>query len=246
MNFTREPIIETIITPREGYKLVIRNSKGGSREEYILDGVEIVSFGKSFFFRSLDRAKSFLLPTTDYEVVETREARIALKGVSVDRSIKIGGGREGLKTMKEPQEKGEREPLAPTIEQRMDKKRDRRRHRRRRGQEERIEPRTPQLEEEIAPEETITPTTFSRLFPPPPTLISEKLAKIKEKPPETKEVLPEQSTEEKTQQDFNQETPPESDSTEVFRVSSEISSQDTSLTTNKAPWYDIFHNPFKN
>lgn len=49
MNFTREPIIETIITPKDGYKLVVRNSKGDSQEEYHVDAVEVVSFGHSFF-----------------------------------------------------------------------------------------------------------------------------------------------------------------------------------------------------
>ncbi|MBA3721738.1 MAG: hypothetical protein H0W88_04990 [Parachlamydiaceae bacterium] len=94
MDFTREPIIETIITPKDGCKLVVRSSKGVSQEEYFVDAVEIVSFAHSFFFRSLERPKSFLVPVTDYEVVEVREARMVLKNVSSDRSIKIGGGRE--------------------------------------------------------------------------------------------------------------------------------------------------------
>ncbi|NGX33098.1 MAG: hypothetical protein K1060chlam4_01159, partial [Candidatus Anoxychlamydiales bacterium] len=45
MNYTREPIIESIITPKEGCKLVVRNSKGGALEEYFVESVEIVSFG---------------------------------------------------------------------------------------------------------------------------------------------------------------------------------------------------------
>ena len=76
MNFTREPIIETVITPREGCKLVVRNSKGGGQEEYFVDAVEVVSFGHSFFFRSLDRPKSFLVPVSDYEILELKETRM--------------------------------------------------------------------------------------------------------------------------------------------------------------------------
>ena len=79
MNFTREPIIETVITPKDGYKLTIRNSKGGSQEEYSVDAIEIVSFGQSMFFRSQERPKTFLLPVTDYEVVEVKETRVVLK-----------------------------------------------------------------------------------------------------------------------------------------------------------------------
>ena len=94
MNFTREPIIETVITPREGCKLVVRSSKGNGQEDYFVDAVEVVSFGHSFFFRSSERPKSFLVPVSDYEILELKETRMVLKNVSTDRSIKIGGGRE--------------------------------------------------------------------------------------------------------------------------------------------------------
>lgn len=94
MDFTREPIIETIITPKEGCKLVVRSSKNAGQEEYFVDAVEVVAFGQAFFFRSLERPKPFLVPIVDYEVLEVREARMVLKNVGIDRSIKIGGGRE--------------------------------------------------------------------------------------------------------------------------------------------------------
>ena len=95
MNFTREPIIETVITPREGCKLVVRSSKGNGQEDYFVDAVEVVSFGHSFFVRSLERPKSFLVPVSDYEILELKETRMVLKNVGTERShIKIGGGRE--------------------------------------------------------------------------------------------------------------------------------------------------------
>lgn len=94
MEFTREPIIETVITPREGCKLVVRSSKTTGQEEYFVDAVEIVSFGHSFFFRSLERPKMFFVPATDYEILEVREARMVLKNVGLERTIKIAGGRE--------------------------------------------------------------------------------------------------------------------------------------------------------
>jgi len=94
VDFTREPIIETIITPKEGCKLVVRSSKNTGQEEYFVDAVEVVTFGQTSFFRSLERPKPFLVPVSDYELLEVREARMVLKSVGIDRSIKIGGGRE--------------------------------------------------------------------------------------------------------------------------------------------------------
>lgn len=152
MDFTREPIIETIITPKDGCKLVVRSSKGGSQEEYFVDALEVVSFGQALFFRSLERPKSFLVPISDYEVIEVREARMVLKNISPDRSIKIGGGREAKQAREvEKAEVSVEEEAAPTTEEkaavaagegqpelRLDKKRDRRRNyrKRRNGKEE--------------------------------------------------------------------------------------------------------------
>lgn len=139
MNFTREPIIETVITPREGCKLVVRSSKGVSQEDYFVDAVEVVSFGHSFFFRSQERPKSFLVPVSDYEILETKETRMVLKNVSTDRSIKIGGGREAPPRHQQPlrEEEPEQDALAesrpaPQPDQQTGQ-RDRRRDKRRRG-----------------------------------------------------------------------------------------------------------------
>jgi hypothetical protein len=156
VDFTREPIIETIITPKEGCKLVVRSSKSTGQEEYFVDAVEVVAFGHALFFRSLERPKAFLVPISDYEVLEVREARMVLKNAGLDRSIKIGGGREGsLKANREVEKTGgvaiEEEAQAEVgleegvvvqsseapAEVRVDKKRDRRRHyRKRKGKEE--------------------------------------------------------------------------------------------------------------
>lgn len=161
MDFTREPIIESIVTPKEGCKLVVRSSKGGSQEEHFVDAVQVVSFGTSYFYRSLERPKAFLVPVSDYEILEVREARMVLKNVGVERTIKIGGGRESPpRPQREPRES--REPaiersavVAPSEESgrpaaagqlsseprpdgRIDKKRERRRQgRRRRGRDDR-------------------------------------------------------------------------------------------------------------
>jgi hypothetical protein len=79
--FTREPVLESIITPKQGYTLVLRSSKAAIQQEYFVESVEIVSFGRELFYRSNDRVKAFLLPVADYEVLEVHEARLALKVV---------------------------------------------------------------------------------------------------------------------------------------------------------------------
>lgn len=222
MDFTREPIIETVITPKEGCKLVVRSSKNTAQEEYFVDAIEVVSFGHSFFFRSLERPKSFLVPVSDYEILEVREARMVLKNVGIDRTIKIGGGRDAQMrggSHREPsvekQEIVQEEFVASsevtqgaqgdskTAEPRIDKKRDRRRqYRRRRGREEEGESgvaeevvvsegveQVPSIElaepKKLAPgDSSLQPMTTSSiltsLLPPPPTLISETIARYKD------------------------------------------------------------------
>lgn len=207
MDFTREPIIETIITPKEGCKLVVRSSKSSGQEEFFVDAVEVVSFGSSFFFRSTERPKSFLVPASDYEVLEVREARMVLKNVGTERTIKIGGGREQpQKAFKE--EKTEAAQATPeaarsadaSASPQGDRKRERRsRYRRgKRGREEALKDEAGESSEESkgeftaqpAPTEFIakapsepsaTPTGIvSSILPPPPTLISETIARYKD------------------------------------------------------------------
>lgn len=198
MHFTREPTIETIISPREeGYKLLVRNTKGEKAEEYYVDAVEVVSFGRALFFRSLEKPKAFLVPTGDYEILEVREARIALKNVSHERSIKIGGGRENTRAPAKETPTPEKE-LASVLEEsstletvestteevRTDKRRDRHRRRRRRHTDEQQEQRSRRAdssekesseskeEQKGTDEEKVS---SPMLIPPPPILISETL-----------------------------------------------------------------------
>jgi hypothetical protein len=122
--------------------------------------VEIVSFGHALFFRSLEKPKAFLAPVTDYEIVEVREARVVLKNAGLDRSIKIGGGREVNKPSRESEkneilsedtvEQEKEQSLTESAsevrpEMRVDKKRDRRRHyRKRKGKDDEIKEETPE------------------------------------------------------------------------------------------------------
>lgn len=205
MHFTREPIIETVITARDGYKLTVRSTKrGAEHEEYTVEAVEIVCFGNAQFFRSLEKPRPFLLPVSDFEILETKETRVLLKGVSLEKSIKIGGGREAqIRTAKEPP--AEREPQSSASEEGAGesggssqdaRRKDRKRHRRRRANEERSEMKEwsekkktetppPSKEEtrEASSGELPAPAPsplLGTLIPPPTTLISESLARYKE------------------------------------------------------------------
>ena len=218
MNFTREPIIETVITPREGCKLVIRSSKGTGQEEYIVDAVEVVSFGHSFFFRSQERPKSFLVPVSDYEVLESKETRMVLKNVASDRAIKIGGGAPP-RAVEPPRDETYTE-ARPAPDRPPQDRNDRKRGQRRRGRRGRdrhdypqetrepnnTEPHEPPAEPEShnyeEPHNTAenfpqegeqppkAPSFISKLFPPPPTLIKESLSRYKpSEAPESEETF---------------------------------------------------------
>lgn len=192
MDFTREPIIETIVTPKEGCKLVVRSSKSTGQEEYFVDAVEIASFGHALFFRSLERPKAFLVPVSDYEILEVKEARMVLKNAGLDRSIKIGGGRDGTLKASREAERVENLVLEEEIEEskieadeastssieaaearpemRVDKKRDRRRHyRKRRGKEEREE-----AVKEEATELSVPPLEDEKISISPPEHMTEE------------------------------------------------------------------------
>ncbi|QVL57979.1 MAG: hypothetical protein KFB93_02545 [Simkaniaceae bacterium] len=191
MDFTREPLVETIITPKEGFKLIIRASSANSQEEYAVGAVEVVSFGNVYFFRSLEKPKAFLLPMTEYEVVESRETRTVLKKPQIEKSIKIGGG-------KKPTSKSEKEvEAAPNDES---KKREKKRSRKRRPKEEKAEGSkedTPK-EDSTPPTEGLEPEVLQQrrtLLPPPTSLISDQIDRYKNYLVEQGALLPEEMEE---------------------------------------------------
>lgn len=181
MNYTREPIIETIITPKDGFKLIIRNSKGGSQEEYSVDAVEVVSFGQSMFYRSLEKPKSFLLPVGDYEIVEAKETRVVLKNAPLERSIKIGGGKPPVKAPKEAEEERPRKRRSSRRRkpQDSDKGYDETSKAEEKSEFSESEKRaeSPRKEEGGGPrdEAKVSSSMFKSLFPPPSGLISDTI-----------------------------------------------------------------------
>ncbi len=191
MHFTREPIVETIISPKEGFKLIVRNTKIGSHEEYVVDALEVITFGKATFYRSVEK-KPFLLPISDFEVVESREAKIALKArderPSRDerppRAAKQASDSSDDEAAPSAAPREAREPREPRDRGR----RDRKKNRRRRGEEpSAVQEAANAFDEFIevpdqadgrlvhSPDQAVLPTSHNLgiLIPPPSTLISE-------------------------------------------------------------------------
>lgn len=169
MDFTREPVIETVITPKEGYKLLIRSSHGENREEYAVDALEVIAFGNSYFFRCLEQPKIFLLPLAEYEVVEIKEARPILKRAQLDKPIRIGVKSKMAARGGESLEEDE-----ATKRKRVRKRRDKKvSDRVKEPPLERIEGSSVPKEERAAP---VKPT----LLPPPTSLISEQISRYKD------------------------------------------------------------------
>ena len=92
MDYTREPIVETVITPKDGHRIAVRNSKNPGQEEFVVDALEVVTFGSHCFFRSLERPRAFMVPASDYEILEVREQKLALKAASLEGSVRLPSG----------------------------------------------------------------------------------------------------------------------------------------------------------
>jgi hypothetical protein len=238
-------MIETVITPREGCKLVVRSSKGVGQEEFSVDAVEVVSFGHSVFFRSLERPGSFLVPVSDYEIFELKETRVPLKAMGGERSIKIGGGRDSApRREREPREaaasqvgeeaapmrdEASTEAYPPSYAGDRGPKQGRRRSRRRRGgggggpgglehRQEGSPSSEARPESSLPPgEEAPAPSFISKLFPPPTTLIKETLSRYKT----TEEGI---TVEEKPS--FNEELPPADTDSELSSIDDETKFED--------------------
>ena len=201
MDFTREPVIETVITPKEGCKLVIRSSRGVGHEEFFVDAVEVVSFGNSFFFRSMERPKSFIVPVSDYEILEVRETRLILKAPNMDKAGKSKDNSSKSKDNSSDKNASQSSSSSDVLETKVEKKRDKRRSSRRRRVKEEKEPVVvaeepkPKEEElvavssekkadvkelEASDSSTYVSPSLNQILPPPETLISDSIGKYRE------------------------------------------------------------------
>lgn len=73
MHFTREPIIETIISARAGGELVLR-SFGHDAIEFRATTIEVIQLGTIIFYRSSDMYNDFLLSSQSHSLFETRSS----------------------------------------------------------------------------------------------------------------------------------------------------------------------------
>lgn len=216
MHFTREPIIESILSARDGYKLVLRNSKTASSAEISAEVIEIVSFAGTVFYRSQDRSRNFLLPAIDFEIVEVKDARLVLKNISLEKSSKLQNPpketvlEEASDELHDDAVVGNDQEVQASAttanssqNSRLERRRERRRNRRRRHNEEKnteekkdgsVDTAQEQessesladggsLLDNVSPQPSIQIPTLN-LIPPPTTLISQTLARYKEKLPE--------------------------------------------------------------
>lgn len=213
MHFTREPIIESVLSARDGYKLVLKNSKLSSTTDISAEVIEIVSFAGTLFYRSQDRSKNFLLPASDFEISEIKDARLVLKNISLEKSSKLQNiQKEAVASestfdeeeAKVDENQGQVEVEASTQaiasgqNNRLERRRERRRNRRRRHSEERQNDEKKEAgtletngQDEVVEKVQLDETSSTNvapvlnLIPPPTTLISQTLARYKEKPQET-------------------------------------------------------------
>ena len=200
MNYTREPLVESVITPKEGCKLVVRCSSGVGQEDYFVDAVEVVSFGQALFFRSTERPKSFLVPVSHYEIIEVKETRMVLKTASLDKSIKISHKKEGHERKSHDRKRRKlkkRKSLPPKKE---------------RGFKETMQP--PPEEElgekggEVDDETQVSSSIVKKLFPPPTTLIKEQLSRYKDEEAPEENIFAEEVIQEATQEVTEEDIPP--------------------------------------
>lgn len=173
MNFTRDPIIESVITPKEGFKLLVRSSSKDKNEEYSVDAVEVISFGNAMFFRSLEKPKAFVLPVSDYEIIEVKEARVVLKKAHVEKPIKIAGGKKEAPKEEEAQ-KEEVEEAQPKKAKR------KKRTKSKRADEQKTEGTQEQPSEKKKEEKQPPQRKMRELLPPPSSLISASIPKIQQ------------------------------------------------------------------
>jgi hypothetical protein len=171
VHFTRDPIIETIITARDGHKILIRDVNH-VHDEYYVDIIEVVRLGDHCYYRCQEKPKPFLVPSSHFELLEVREPRMALKtSLNVEKGIKISPQKEGagskdaesseLKSEKKKEKKRTKKIKEPKIEK---------------EKEEAEEP-AESVSKEAKPE--VPPVEKRSLIPPPSTLISETIARYK-------------------------------------------------------------------
>lgn len=192
MQFTRHPIVETIITPKEGFRLQVKSPT----REFSVDALELVLYGTTPFYRSCEVSQPFLIPAADFEITQVREARAPLKHATYERA-KTGReapSRESKRPAPSPQSAPkEREEIKSPGEGEGNWER-RRRPRRRHISEEsarstQISPQKEAVEERQQPPKSPEPESTARqmstaydMVPPPTTLVADAIEQRARRP----------------------------------------------------------------
>jgi len=159
VDFTREPIIETVVIPRDGYRIAVRNSKASGQEEFFVEALEIVTIGGTCFFRNREKPTPFMVPATDYEIVEVRDPRLGLKVASFESTFKSANTRVRIAAKEEERvEKADKESKEETAEQsesRPEKRKEKKKSSRRKKKDE-VEPKA-EAKTEAKAEEKVEP-----------------------------------------------------------------------------------------
>ncbi len=105
MLFTRHPIVETIITPKEGHQLKLK-APAAAGQDYLADALELVIYGSTPFYRSLEGPRPFLVPAAHFEVEQVKEGRAPLKHATYERkAAREPPSRETKKSSAAPRER---------------------------------------------------------------------------------------------------------------------------------------------
>src|SRR3990167_7819133 len=89
MNFTREPILESIISARDGHKILVKSTKHSTEGEFFVDAVEVVSFGPQIFYRCLEKPRPFFLPASDFLIEEVKDQKVAIRHTVEGKNTKV-------------------------------------------------------------------------------------------------------------------------------------------------------------
>lgn len=93
MDFTRIPLLETILTAREGYVLHLHNC-WREEEHYTAAALQLVTIGGVLFYRAAEDPCLFLLPANAYRVTESKQPSLGLVYSKEQRRPRKGNTRK--------------------------------------------------------------------------------------------------------------------------------------------------------
>src|SRR3990167_10702335 len=87
--YKKEPIQESIISARDGHKILVKSTKHSTEGEFFVDAVEVVSFGPQIFYRCLEKPRPFFLPASDFLIEEVKDQKVAIRHTVEGKNTKV-------------------------------------------------------------------------------------------------------------------------------------------------------------